>query len=292
MIEHHRAAPQNPSRIVVVGAGGFVGKAVMAAAASAGIQTLGITRAEIDLINPAAVDGLSAQLRADDAVVLISAKAPARDASLLTDNILMGKHFCQAWAKQPGAHLIYVSSDAVYSDAAHHVSEATPPSPDSLHGGMHLARELMLRSVAGAAPLAILRPTLLYGPGDPHNGYGPNRFARLSKAHETIKLFGEGEETRDHVLVDNLAAIAIAAAQRLSAGVLNVATGQSISFRNAAEVISTAYGPVAVEGTPRRNPITHRHFDVTALLKAFPHVAITPFGAGVTALAAMAPLKG
>ena len=65
---------------------------------------------------------------------------------------------------------------------------------------MHLVREVMLRS-ALTAPLAILRPTLLYGAADPHNGYGPNRFRRLAAAGQDIVLFGEGEEQRDHVLI-------------------------------------------------------------------------------------------
>jgi len=64
----------------------------------------------------------------------------------------------------------------------------------------------MLLSVAGSIPLAILRPTLVYGAGDPHNGYGPNRFRRLASANQPIVLFGEGEERRPAVLagVDEL----------------------------------------------------------------------------------------
>ena len=56
-------------------------------------------------------------------------------------------------------------------------------------------------------PLAFLRPTLIYGANDPHNGYGPNRFRRQAAKGETITLFGEGEEKRDHVPVDDVAAL-------------------------------------------------------------------------------------
>ena len=37
---------------------------------------------------------------------------------------------------------------------------------------MHLARELMLKATV-KAPLAVVRSTLIYGEGDPHNGYDP-----------------------------------------------------------------------------------------------------------------------
>ena len=54
------------------------------------------------------------------------------------------------------------------------------------------------------APLAILRPTLIYGEKDPHNGYGPNQFRRKANKGEAITLFGEGEERRDHVAIDDV----------------------------------------------------------------------------------------
>ena len=49
---------------------------------------------------------------------------------------------------------------------------------------------------------SILRPTLIYGEGDPHNGYGPNKFMRLAKKNEDILLFGKGEELRDHININ------------------------------------------------------------------------------------------
>ena len=37
-----------------------------------------------------------------------------------------------------------------------------------------------------------LRPTLIYGNGDTHGGYGPNKFLQLK--NKDIILFGKGEE--------------------------------------------------------------------------------------------------
>ena len=51
--------------------------------------------------------------------------------------------------------------------------------------------------------LCIVRPTLVYGEGDPHNGYGPNRFIKLIKK-KPIELFGRGEELRDHVWINDV----------------------------------------------------------------------------------------
>jgi nucleoside-diphosphate-sugar epimerase len=149
---------------------------------------------------------------------------------------------------------------------------------------MHLAREVILTDVCRAAdvPAALLRPSLLYGPGDTHDGYGPNRFVRLALAGDRIDLFGEGEERRDHVFVADLAALVGVVIGRGSTGLLNVATGRAASFREVAEtVVSLVPEPVAIEGSPRRNPITHRHFDVDAAREALPAFRWTPLREGL-----------
>jgi UDP-glucose 4-epimerase len=81
----------------------------------------------------------------------------------------------------------------VYSDAPVPLTEESRTEPGSMHGTMHLARELMLKATV-KAPLAVVRSTLIYGEGDPHNGYGPNRFRRLAAAGQEIVLFGEVPE--------------------------------------------------------------------------------------------------
>jgi nucleoside-diphosphate-sugar epimerase len=189
---------------------------------------------------------------------------------MLIDNLRMAEAVCAALAAQSVAHLVYISSDAVYSDDANPVTERSCQQSSSLHGVMHLAREIMLRS-ALKLPLAILRPTLIYGAKDPHNGYGPNRFRRLAAKGEAITLFGEGEEKRDHVHIADVAALVSATLHQRSTGTLNIATGKSTSFREVAEMVAAhSGGSVEIRGTPRQNPITHRHFDIVDCLKAFP----------------------
>src|SRR5258708_7080332 len=281
VLEHSRPIRKAPSRVAVIGAGGFVGSAICARLAADRVPVLALTRNELDLLKPEAAATLQRLLRADDSVVFVSALAPTRNNAMLIDNLRMAEAVCAALAAQPVGHLVYVSSDAVYSDDANPVTERSCQQPSSLHGVMHLAREIMLRA-ALKLPLAILRPTLIYGAKDPHNGYGPNRFRRLAAKGEAITLFGEGEEKRDHILVDDVAALASAVLHHRSKGVLNIATGRSASFREAAEmVVSLSPRPVEVRGTPRQNPITHRHFDITDCLKAFPEFHYVPLRDGL-----------
>jgi nucleoside-diphosphate-sugar epimerase len=270
VLEHSSPIRKAAGRVVIIGAGGFVGGAICARLAADKIPVLALTRNELDLLRPEAVATLQRLLRADDSVVFVSALAPTRNNAMLIDNLRMAGAVCTALASQQVAHLVYISSDAVYADDANPVTERSCQQPSSLHGAMHLAREIMLCTTL-KLPLAILRPTLIYGAKDPHNGYGPNRFRRLAAKGEAITLFGDGEEKRDHVHIDDVAALVSAVLRHRSKGVLNIATGRSASFREVAElVIALSPRPVEIRGTHRQNPITHRHFDITDCLKAFP----------------------
>ncbi|MGE5538006.1 MAG: NAD-dependent epimerase/dehydratase family protein [Gemmatimonas sp.] len=279
MLTHAHAESILPARVVVIGAG-FVGNSIATAVQKRGVPVLALKRGALDLLADNAAVSLAKMLHADDSVVFVSAQAPARSSAQLILNLRMAEAVVKAVAAQPVAHLVYISSDAVYADDANPVTERSPVQPSSLHGMMHAARELMLRAEA-KVPLAILRPSLLYGAADPHNGYGPNRFRRLAAKGEAITLFGDGEEMRDHVLIDDAAEIAALALAHRSTGVLNIATGVSTSFRKIAEAVVARAGRGEIKGTPRQNPITHRHFDITETLKAFPTFHYTPLSKGL-----------
>ena len=149
---------------------------------------------------------------------------------------------------------------------------------------------MLFRSASsGIAPLAILRPTLVYGDADPHNGYGPNRFIRQSRTGEPIALFGNGEERRDHVSVDDVAEIVARVVLRRSVGTLNVASGEVYSFADAANLAIAATGSKSrLVPSPRTGPMPHngyRPFDIAALKGAFPDLVPVRLPAGIQAMA-------
>jgi nucleoside-diphosphate-sugar epimerase len=281
MLKHARKSPLPPKRVVILGATGFVGSVIGKRLEADGIAVLGLGSKDIDLAAGSAAEKLAAVFEPEDALVLVSAIAPCKDPPSLLANIAMGVHVCAAIKARSVDHVLYVGSDAVYADDISPLSESSPTAPSGLHGAMHLAREIMLREAVDA-PLAILRPSVLYGAGDPHNGYGPNRFRRLAAKGETITLFGEGEEMRDHVCVDDVAEVALLCLLHRSAGILNVATGAAASFRDVAEMVAGHFDkPAPVMATPRQMPVTHRHFDVTERIRAFPGLSLTPLEEGL-----------
>ncbi|GLS22707.1 NAD-dependent dehydratase [Labrys miyagiensis] len=284
MLHHLHSVPVRPERVVVIGAGGFVGGAVKQAAEAAGIEVLGLARSDVDLSAPDAGRKLAGSLRAGDAVVAATAKAPCRNLDMLIENLAITRAMIAALDAVPVAHVINISSDAVYGDEPVPLTENAPTAPGSYHGAMHLAREIAFRSEI-KAPLAILRPTLVYGASDPHNGYGPNRFRRLANAGEDIVLFGAGEERRDHVLIEDVAEIVLRVLMYRSTGTLNVATGEVHSFRTIADLaIAAASSASVIKETPRSGPMPHngyRPFDIAGTRAAFPGFEYVKLPAGI-----------
>jgi UDP-glucose 4-epimerase len=289
MIANLHDSPRKLARTVVLGAGGFIGGAAASRLRSAGIEVAALGRDSCDLLAPDAATRLAAELLPDDTLIFVSARAPVKNVTMLMENVRMGETVCAALKDQPVAHVVYVSSDAVYKDSAEPLSESSCAEPGSLHGVMHLTREVMLRSEF-SGPLALVRPTLTYGIDDPHNGYGPNRFRRLAAERKDITLFGDGEEQRDHVAVEDIAELVLRIAVHRSTGIVNAVTGEVVSFRTLAEFMAAQFTPpVAITGSPRVGPMPHnglRPFAPSAALAAFPGFKFTPWREGLATMCA------
>jgi UDP-glucose 4-epimerase len=283
-LRHLHQTPRRPDRVVVVGAGGFVGKAIADRLERDAVEVLRLSRSNVNLLAPDAADRLSSHLRDRDVLVASAAVAPCRTALALRDNMTLALAIVQAASRMKLSHVVNVSSDAVYTDSPGPLTETSSRAPETLHGVMHLAREIMFADALGGI-LATLRPTLIYGAGDPHNGYGPNRFRRLVATGEPIVLFGEGEERRDHVTIHDVAEIAARVIFRRSIGELNVATGVVTSFRDIAQMVVDLSGhPVPVTSSARSGPMPHngyRPFDIAASRAAFPDFVYTPLEDGL-----------
>lgn len=283
MLTHHRQASVAPSRVVLLGGHGFIGSALTRALTAAGIQWIAPPSTALDLSTAECAERLAGLLQDGDAAVMLSALTPDRGRGVepFMRNLRMAEGVARAFERVPPDHVVYLSSDAVYPFESGLVTERSCAQPGDLYGMMHLARELLLGS-AVRAPVAVLRPTLVYGAGDPHNSYGPNRFRRMARKDGLITLFGAGEEKRDHVLVEDVARLVIETLRRRSEGLLNVATGRSVSFMAVARQVAAQFeAPVEIRTTPRQTAATHRHFDVSALRRAFPEFAFTPLEEGL-----------
>ena len=286
MLQHTLTTPTAPKRVVVLGGSGFVGARLVARLREQGVETVSASSQDVDLTSPDAVTTLSGIVRKDDALVFASCLTPEKGGDLRTfmKNLAMAEHVGSFVETHACAHVIYIGSDAIFKDDVTLVTEDSEQQPAALYGTAHVAREKMMTYACGKSgtPLAILRPCAIYGAGDTHNSYGPNRFLKAARDEGKITLFGNGEETRDHIFVDDLCAVIEATLSSRSTGTLNVATGKALSFAQVAESVVAALGaPVQIAPTPRKNPVTHRHFDTAAVIKSFPGMAFRSLDDGL-----------
>ncbi len=293
MLTHLFATPQPPARVVILGANGFLSLALAAALRGDQIPFRAVGSQEVNLIDDSAPQKLRDIIQPDDALVIASALTPdkGRDVATLMKNLQMASHVCSVLGAGSCSHVVYISSDAVYDSRSSLIEESSSCEPSDLYALMHTGREKMIGSACQTAkiPLAIVRPCAVYGAGDTHNSYGPNRFIRTALADGVIRLFGEGEEKRDHIRVEDVAGILKLCLLHRSSGIVNAVSGQAVSFMDIARLIVTvAPRAVKLEPQPRGGPVTHRHFDVTALIHAFPDFRPQPVSIGVPeAMAAM-----
>jgi UDP-glucose 4-epimerase len=232
---------------------------------------VGFSSRSADLRNAEGIRNLEGAIDAKTVLICASAITRDRGDTLQTclDNIAMAGHLGAFLEEHRPARCVYFSSDAVYPMVDVPLTEATPVSPGgTFYAVAKFAAEGVLRRSMerGGIPLLILRPTGIYGAGDTHNSYGPNAFARSAVLRRAVRLFGEGEERRDHLYVDDCVRLVARLIDSEAVGVVNLASGVSHSFAAVLDALRrVAPFDVEVSRLPRTGPVRHREFDITHL---------------------------
>jgi nucleoside-diphosphate-sugar epimerase len=117
---------------------------------------------------------------------------------------------------------------------------------------------------------------MVYGKGDTHNSYGPNRFLKELKKDKKITLFGKGLDERDFIFVDDVIKIIIKSLNTKFYGIYNIASGFSYSFYQIAKLIFRVnLYKENIFYIKNNNSITKRKFNINKLVKDFDFKAKT-----------------
>ena len=261
------------SKVIVLGSKGFIASNIIKKLKEKRYKFSSYSKKNINLENLSNAKKLSKIILKDDEIIFTSAVAPAKNIHDFKKNINMVINFSKVLNNLEFKKLIYISSDAIYSDSKKPLKEASKKCPDNWHGLMHLMRENILKRSFNKKKLVIVRPTLVYGKGDTHSGYGPNLFIKRAKKNKNIVLFGNGEELRDHIWINNLSEIIVMLLKKQISGEFNICTSKLISFRNIANIVAKKFKN-KIENKKRIGKMPHngyRPISNQKLLKIFPN---------------------
>ena len=138
------------------------------------------------------------------------------------------------------------------------IDEGHPVKPASPYAGSKLASENMAESYYHAydLPVTVLRPFNTYGPFQKTDMEGGvvSIFTSRDIEGETLKIFGDGTQTRDLMYVTDCARFIVEGTLEEDAvgEVLNAGTGQDVSINELAELVAT--GDTRIEHVEHHHP--------------------------------------
>jgi UDP-glucose 4-epimerase len=224
--------------------------------------------------SPEVVFHLAAQ-----ASVAVSVREPVRDA----DVNLLGTINVLESARQAGARkMVFASSGgAIYGGEARlPVQEDAPKRPDSPYGiSKKIAADYFdWYERTFRLDFTLLALSNVYGPRqDPHGEAGVvSIFSEALLAGRAPMIFGDGEQTRDYVFVEDVADAFVRAADLAGGRLLNIGTGIETSVNQLASrlqaVTGTAIDPV--HAPPRPGDVPRSYVDNRS---AAAHLGWEPF---------------
>lgn len=169
---------------------------------------------------------------------------PARDARI---NLGGSLNVLECCVKYKVKKIIFSSTAALYSPNGDlpydEKSEAAPISPYGLTK-MTVEKYLHIMKDYHGLNYAILRYANVYGPRQDPSGEAGVVCVFMDKISkkENICIFGDGEQTRDFIYVEDVAEANIKAIAPEISGVFNVSSGKEFSVNKLAETIKSLFG--------------------------------------------------
>jgi nucleoside-diphosphate-sugar epimerase len=270
-------------KFIIFGSSGFIGSSLSRELATRGKSTFKIDK-NLFLTILADIRHFQKQVEQDDVIIFAAGKVPARTIDDVLYNLKISEQVSEILDKLKFAYFLNFSSDAVYPSINSSISENTFVKPQSMHGIAQFSREILF-NLRFEGRLGHIRSSAVYGIGDTHNSYGPNRFLHDALAKGCINLFGNGQEIRDHIYIKDLMNLAILMINRRFTPVINAVSGQPLSFLEVSQIIQDQLPKTEINFISRGKEDDSqnfvREFDTRILKEEFPSFSSTPMNAAI-----------
>jgi len=249
------------TRILVTGAGGFVGAAVVKAAVAAGHEVVALVRNDtsrltsianrismqrVDLADTTAVAALLHS--AKPAIVIHSAwegvGGALRSGDIQLDNIRTTVALADAAIAAGARKFVGIGSQAEYGRYDRKIVETDLPQPTMLYGAAKLAACHLAAQRCREAGMAFawLRLFSVYGAGDNSNWLIPSAAAALVRGKPP--LCTAGTQKWDYLHIDDVAdGVLAAATSDRATGVFNLSSGNPVAVRQIVETLRDLAAP-------------------------------------------------
>lgn len=269
--------------VLILGAGGFVGRALTKALSREGRAVIAVGDTNADHAH-AGVEyiphkiGEAAALaplleRASDIVHLATTSTPGTSAAKplreVRTNLAFTATLLEAMQELPGKRLLYFSSGgSLYAEDHEGIAstERSAVRPRSYHGAGKLAAELFIAAwcsqFKGSA--TVVRPSNIYGPGQPERaGFGvvPTAMGKLLRG-ETMHVWGDGSARRDYIYVDDLVRLCLlilASSSKPGIEIVNACSGESTSLNDLLQALETITGRTLTRTNEESRTVDARH---------------------------------
>lgn len=211
---------------------------------------------------------------------------PIRDAEI---NVLGTLNVLEAARKEGVRKIVTSSSAGIFGELKIlPIKEDHPTEPDSTYGCTKLCEEKLCLAYAKIYSIntVCLRYFNVYGPNQRFDAYGnviPIFVFRMLR-DDPIQIFGDGEQTRDFVHVEDVVQANLKSANALEVnGAFNIASGSRITINRLVEIIAGySKNPIKVEHRPERpGDVRHSLADISAANKKLNYIPTVDLERGI-----------
>lgn len=275
--------------IIILGSG-FIGTDLARALAGSESSFRLVSSAACDLTDRDQVQQTLQNCDSSTSIVMTACVTRLRDNTYLGfhQNVLMAENLATFLRSHTVRNVVFLSSVDVYGllEEGQVIHEELPLNPDDYYAMSKVVSEFILTKGCGARniPLAILRLTGVYGPGDD----GKSTIWKLTQSaidQGVISVYGDGQDERDFVTVQDVAKVILCEIVTPRHHIVNVATGTSHTILEIARCIAKMIPckfeliPALDENQPKRAKIMW--FDTTKLKTELPEFTPSDLSEGI-----------